>query len=359
MVLLRHPLQRCRIMQITPLLFLGHAAAVSQAAPLPGSIAELRSLCGEAGLVGACAMLSDMECGDAEPHYAASLLQRKNWVHNFVSNTTMPEGGCASPGALVFAHIMKAGGMAVDEFLACRCLQGACAIQIHEVPMHPTLGFEGCEPSVCSFHGSLSGTPSTCGGAFTASKRFTVLRNPVDRVWSFYNYFGRWFQPFRKRTLESILESWGEDLNAGIPVAKEKCEHCRQQLSNLMVTKTFCATCGSLSHRVPSRQEVAAALEEAKQTLRGMDAIFITEDLSKLPELFDSVPDLFPGRVGVDMGQASDQCQMQQRNHQSYKKDAPSARATQLMRELNWADIELYEYALTLPNLRRPPAIGP
>merc|ERR1719329_1526025 len=132
------------------------------------------------------------------------------------NNETIPEGGCAQPGGLVFHHVMKTGGIAVDEFMACHCLHEGCSVKFHELPIQHPLGYEKCKPSVCSFHGNMRKTHAFCGKEFATSKRFTVLRNPVDRVWSFYNYISRWFEPFQQRSLESVLASYGEDLNVGI-----------------------------------------------------------------------------------------------------------------------------------------------
>lgn len=51
-----------------------------------------------------------------------------------------------------------------------------------------------CAPSICTTHTDAKHNlnETYCGWAFANATMFTVIRDPVERVWSFYNYLSRW-----------------------------------------------------------------------------------------------------------------------------------------------------------------------
>jgi len=321
------------------------------------NLMELRSLCEGAGLTSACAALDKKV---PVPDRTLALLESPWWeTRQFSPNGSLPEGGCLPPGALIFVHVMKTGGIAVNELLTCRCQLEGCAVHMSDLHLD-AYGYGQCEPSVCSMHAQESSASSVCGSSFADARRFTVLREPVERVWSFFNYLRRWYRPFQERSLTSILENYGEDLNAALNETERQCTFCRQELANAMVVRSFSSAHEDAGSRPLSRSELSLALEEAKRTLRSMDAVFLFADLGRFPELFGSVPELFPTRRRGSPAASSaiGDCRWSRQNPSNYSQQWPDLHLEELIEERNWADVELYNYALTLPNLVRP-AVAP
>lgn len=274
-------------------------------------------------------------------------------------------GTCLAPGQLKFAHVMKTGGLSVDAYLWCRCESEGCSVSHHEGG-DGVGGDESCDkPSVCSSHAPPSRMYEQCGD-FSNARVFTVLRDPVERVVSFYNYMRSarpednypGYRPYKDNSLTDVLRSWGKiDLDFGQPRVNEMggCVICAAQLYNAMVLRHF-ATDKSLAEQekwnisagvlvAPSRLHMEFQLAEAKKTLEHMDAIFL--DMSTFKEAFERNDLLHP-----DGKPTTSTCDIPVVNPTSDKVD-PTEEDLQLIRELNWADIELYNYAKTLPNVRK------
>merc|ERR1719238_1585943 len=76
-----------------------------------------------------------------------------------------------------------------------------------------------------------------CHG-FENAKVFSILRDPVDRVWSFYNYLRPMYKPYQQYTLDWILENDHVDLETNLTEG-EKCMFCAKQLKNAMTEVHF------------------------------------------------------------------------------------------------------------------------
>eukprot|EP00927_Polykrikos_kofoidii_P019737 TRINITY_DN1924_c0_g1_i2.p1 TRINITY_DN1924_c0_g1~~TRINITY_DN1924_c0_g1_i2.p1 ORF type:complete len:367 (+),score=50.36 TRINITY_DN1924_c0_g1_i2:104-1102(+) len=271
---------------------------------------------------------------------------------------------CLAPGKLKFVHVMKTGGLSVDGYLWCRCEHEGCSTSHHEGADF-IAGDTFCStPSVCTSHLPSYRMIEQCGD-FTSARVFTVLREPVSRVVSFYNYMRSprpedgfpGYSPYKENNLTTILRAWGEtDLDLDQPKDPHSggCTVCAGQLSNAMVLRHF-ASPDSMEAREtwvkkagviqpPNAEAMVFQLEEAKKVIAGMDAIFV--DIGSFKEAFERNDLLLPGG-----GQTMSACDVPTANPTASKID-PVEEDISLIRQLNWADVELYNYALTLPTLR-------
>eukprot|EP00927_Polykrikos_kofoidii_P067724 TRINITY_DN6316_c0_g1_i1.p1 TRINITY_DN6316_c0_g1~~TRINITY_DN6316_c0_g1_i1.p1 ORF type:complete len:357 (+),score=53.65 TRINITY_DN6316_c0_g1_i1:111-1073(+) len=288
-----------------------------------------------------------------------------------LSNGSHSDGGgsvftetCMEPGKLKFVHVMKTGGISVDEYLWCRCKQEKCSVSRHE-GRSSVMGDTSCEqPSVCTSHSPPWQMYQECGD-FTKARVFTLLREPVSRVVSFYNYmrFPRpedsypGYRPYQQMSLTAVLNSWGKvDLNIDQPKASSNggCVMCAAQLSNAMVLRHFASEASLAAQSTwpikagvvvpPSETALRYQLAEAKKVLARMDAVFV--DVGTFKEAFERDDLLTPGRAVTPTT-----CEVPLANPSPSKID-PTDSELELIRQLNWADEELYKYAQTLPNLR-------
>mmetsp|Transcript_16422 Transcript_16422/g.30233 ORF Transcript_16422/g.30233 Transcript_16422/m.30233 type:complete len:442 (-) Transcript_16422:54-1379(-) len=295
---------------------------------------ELHQLCHEVGLQRACANLSKLSAGGNRDDAAASL-------------------PCQDVGdtRILFAHVMKTAGESVDEYLKCRCTHEGCAVQLHD-HAHKTVGNKQCDTSLCALHGKILNASDRCGDRYEKlTARFTVLRDPVSRVWSFYNYLSRWYIPYQQRTLVSILEKYGEeDLNEGL-ADSEQCEHCHKELVNRMVLGNFCgnyALCSSLEEGPQTDERaLAEATAAAMKVLGNFDAVFFQSDLGDFVAEFENVSKIFPttaANASFPVNPAG--CLLpEDKNPTIYRWGALDNVTAKLIREKNWADVLLYQYA--------------
>jgi hypothetical protein len=162
---------------------------------------------------------------------------------------------------------------------------------------------------------------------------FTIIRDPVDRVWSFYNYLRRWYKPYQDHSLYDILlnyKTW--DLNGGLP-DNQKCKHCHRQLSNAMVYGHFAGP--------------TEGLKGAKQVLKNMSMIIDIRRAGEVPALL-SQHGLLPESKWLS-GQTS--CHMPHRNPSQYGcGNQPDTKTKELITYHNQLDALLHDFALALPS---------
>lgn len=273
---------------------------------------EVSALCHETGLALACDALNNV----------AGKEQQLIRLHD--------TGKCFPGGSVVFDHVMKTGGLSVDGYFRCACHGGsglACAIQRSDGMnklVQPSHGV--CEPSICTAHGHIADISERCGEIFDQASHFTVLRDPVDRVWSFYNFLSRWYVPYQENSLESILTNYTHDFNKDLP-PNAQCGLCHKQLSNAMV------------HKFDKTR--SDSLKEAKRVLAGFTAILDITAVRSLPKVLNSTG-IFP-----DMGA----CPMPHTNPSVYRYGKePDTKTRALIIEYNKDDVALYEHAKTLSN---------
>lgn len=293
---------------------------------------ELHELCHVVGLKSACADLS-----------RASVRE----VANAVENAPCQDVGDTR---ILFAHVMKTAGLSIDSYLDCRCSHEGCAIQKHDHD-HKTVGNKKCETSLCALHGKILNASDRCGERFERiTSRFTVLRDPVSRVWSFYNYLSRWYIPYQQRTLISILDNYGqEDLNEGLKDS-QRCEHCHKELVNRMVLGNFCGNytlCRSLEQGAHmDKASLATATAAAIKVLDNFDAVFFQSDLTTFVTDFEAQPKIFPTTAANASAAVNPSgCELPKDNPSSYRWGALDNVTAKRIIEMNSADVELFRHA--------------
>lgn len=275
------------------------------------------------------------------------------------------EHTCAPAGQLVFHHIMKTGGVSVREYLECHCRQEKCGIWRDDGhrDLDPNLDAT-CPPAICTTHADYPDVfaEGRCGAAFKEAKHFTMLRSPVERVWSFYNYVKRYYKPFQERTLGSILRRLGrEDLNEGLEAA-ESCKYCTDQLSNHMVRAQFCGLgaekCQGMKHELPDKRLLKDSLDSAMAVLGNMSAIFFFKEFEELPANLQAMNMLPRGGMGpwpaaLERSLGITSCSIPQNNPTNYSaagdREKPDPVTLRLILDANRADLKLYRYSRSLP----------
>ncbi len=141
--------------------------------------------------------------------------------------------GCMQPSNFIFWHVMKTGGLALDDMLQCACTAGplTCAVW-HREGTNVIAGDHECElhpgPTVLTTHGTPSSldlhdkqrkaritdrhkTLKTASWAHASN--ITILRHPVKRVWSYYAYGNeKNYKPFKEHPLEFFLSQPQHDI---------------------------------------------------------------------------------------------------------------------------------------------------
>ena len=105
---------------------------------------------------------------------------------------------------------MRCGGLALDEYMECRArgtlafMKGGHNVRTDEshIAWGDKYTSNGCAPAVLMPHGRLWQEPE-----WRKAPKVFVMRRPVERVWSFYNYAARWFAPFRNNSIRVYLKN--------------------------------------------------------------------------------------------------------------------------------------------------------
>lgn len=325
---------------------------------LPDDFTELQTLCTDVGLQKACQALSTSQSdgyskfNDVAPE-KLSILGRRAFrgIPSFSQTSRTAENRtgaeltkriwplsteqCLTPGKLIFQHVMKTGGLALERFFRCTCEErpsGLCSIRIKANHWAHTTQPEGyaseCIPSICSTHSAPTDTDEACGAEFANASRFTTIRDPVSRVWSFYNYLRRWYKPYIQYTLKDILQNYHNvDLNIGLQES-EQCFHCHQQLSNAMAAHHY------------------AGVGAADEVLARMSAIIDLGRLGDFPEISKKFA-LFPEHLSLS---GSTECTVEHIEPTNYSLGThPDPETAELIAQHNAEDITLYEYVQALP----------
>ena len=249
--------------------------------------------------------------------------------------------GCAPPHAYSFVHSMKAGGLALDDYILCRRgANSSIAIERHEGPH-----FEGVYPRAASCAPSILMTHDRLWQAaeWRQARRVFVLRHPVSRVWSFYNFIARWFVPFRAHPLSEILGGAVRDPNElnNLTVARtldlectpgncncrciKRCEHCYFELFNGITRQLSTA---------PLPDDPRALTEQHfDEAVRALNS----SDVGSLAEMFAAVRE-WPVLPAATLPG----CRLRERNPTHYYYSSLSGETEAMIRAANVYDLRLW-----------------
>ena len=168
--------------------------------------------------------------------------------------------------------------------------------------------------------------------------KITVLRHPVDRVWSMFRFKTK--SCYQCKTLKEVYES----IDKGDREWRSK-ENCRNQLQNHM-TRNMLAT------RVETQKLNQQSLEEAKEHMQG----FVLGLTGQLEETVEKVQRVFPFMQGCTLQHANASPQNNHCGPGNTHWDLPSEpdeETKQLIIEHNQLDLALYEAALEQYELQK------
>jgi len=278
---------------------------------------------------------------------ALSLVQQKPSVTDDLDDL---DHKCQDPGQLLFMHVQNSGGSSVEKFLGCKAKRNQAGFKLHlgEDPKKDySLGEDKCTtPTVCASKGRYVDRTTHCGQEFHAPKAFTVMRDPVERVFSFYNQAK--FENHNKASkfvfpeIDQML--W--DCVNGKKAGREPIDDMCKGMVNHMTFHTFAKSDHPYDHPYThgASQELIKA---AKSTMANLNAIFFMDDLtaSKFPTLFE--------RTGLlnsaHETEKDHKCKME---HEKWThcprevcKSKPTAEEREAIEQYNNMDMALYEYA--------------
>jgi hypothetical protein len=258
---------------------------------------------------------------------------------------------CYTGRNLYFVHVMKDGGTSIGKYFECLANKTKFAFRRRQGPNELDIAHTECPPAICSAHHPAVLQTEVCGSEFSNASSFTVLREPVARAFSLYNYYrnemiekkdiAQKMKPFS--TFGSLLRHLLRNEETG---DHEFDSYMRRAFSNQMVKFWFSPPITFDSIKVASRGD----LENAKNVLRQLNAVFFTEQLSSWKDDFR--------KSALPLSQHADDCEVPHEfakltNNCLECADAPTDEEIKLATKLNQFDIELYEFAKTLPNAYR------
>lgn len=230
---------------------------------------------------------------------------------------------------------MKDGGTSVDAFFGCLADNLRFAVKHAEGADNMVGKVTSCPIAFCRAHHPLRSKTEVCGNEFDKAQSFTVLREPVSRLFSLFNYY-----KYKKKDPRLKPFATFGDLLREVRDNEQNHPHLHE-FKNEMTLFWFAPD--EVGHPAAHDQ-----LYKAKKFLRQLDAIFFTEHLSSWEGDFK--------KSGLPLSHYDSKaqnpvCHLPHSNEADCSEcaDSPTEEEVQLATELNSLDLQLYEFAKTLP----------
>jgi len=228
----------------------------------------------------------------------------------------------------------------VDRFLACKAERSIAGFRLSLGPVHLYEGDKRCtQPSICSTHGEWRNRVELCGKAFEKPmKVFTVMREPVARVWSMYNY---------QKAIAA--ETNGDEL----PPIDKMIFNCRHGIHGMAYNEWMCAQIMNhvtiqilaQSDNLPYNVTYNVTyIEQAKEVMSKLDAIMLMDDFETFADAFDK-SNIFNDRQETTA--FKEDCALEHANPTECNvcTEKPTAYQRKMIEESNQMDIQLYKHA--------------
>lgn len=260
----------------------------------------------------------------------------------------LPRSGCYTDEKVYFVHVMKTGGSSVDEMFGCLGEENHFAVQYVEGPVNITTGDTTCPAAVCTAHQALADQTWICDAQFVDAPTFTLLRDPIDRIFSLFNYD-------KYELKEDFMENFA---NFGDLLKSIKENPYDSAFRNNMVDMYFAPNAVTLllAHGVENAEMLVRSnykateddLTQAKNMLKKVNGIFFQDRMDTFED--DYKKSALP--LADTLGN-SKTCSLGNAKHADCEKDGcakePTDEEVELANELNSLDLELYAFAKTLP----------
>lgn len=327
------------------------------------SALELRAFCG-LGIPWACKSSTGIVL---DPEERREMRRQRLYAQSGSVNVTraMPSG-CTSAGARetrIFMQVYGVPQRAMADYIECLCHYGEhCRVVRDAGPKFERLkgaslkreqgddATNSCQPKVCTTSSDFERVAwsGRCGSEYRDAPVFTMLREPILRVYSFYMHMQRWYLPYRKQTLDEVLQAIGKkDLNDGLP-KEEMCRFCEAQLSNAMTLNYFCGLGAHECQRLQKQAlnatpaDMARALDAAKELMsKKLSTVFLEKNNKGFMDNFRAIPALLPAQ------RTEQQCRFQPgRLEPPLSIFSLPDQTVALITQRNAADMALYSHVL-------------
>eukprot|EP00966_Prymnesium_polylepis_P104777 2427098-Prymnesium_polylepis.1 len=253
---------------------------------------------------------------------------------------------CAPANQLIFMHAPKSGGISLDQYMLCRA-NGTVSVRLDDGQQQVFNAERGCRPTIISTHGRAFGR-TWYAPEWRSATRVFVLRDPVQRIYSFYNYIARWYAPFRAFPISTFFNESHTDPNSLYEKASEKLGdsgelECLSQNCGCTCTK-YCRYCWSNLFNGMTQQlswspipatpwptVTEVHFREAVQTLNAS----IVGNLTDVQQYIETMP-FWPAATAK-------QCPLQRDNPTTYVWPKLDAETERLIARENSFDMRLYK----------------